>query len=459
MKHLKLAILIAAALSLPAELLSAGRETPQITDQIHPVVEKWFAAIQNGDLSTVKDLIGKIDINVQEIRGPIIVRPGMVQDHRGYTGLHKAVYYGHEHIVKLLLSVPGINVNIQDYWGNTPLIISSRGRANIVQLLLKVPGIDINAQNCLRENALYEAIWYGLEDIAKLLIDAGIDVNAKAEGATVLHLAASRNTAMVKLLLQVPGINCNATDERSQTPLIVALTERQFDSIDLFLAVPGINLIDKDRYEYTPYMTAKVYCPGMAPVIKKMIYQLAQSGFEAIKSQNIEILKGVLSSIGVNNISLDGETYLHVACRYNAEAIILLLLQMAKDPRELLCTKNNSGQFPLDLLNPTSAIFGLLLDIAYIPPAIAVKQEIELPELPALTAVQESQKSGKTKWAISRFFKSRLSRSKKTVSNLCAVCSKPNCTQYCSNCKKVYYCSLACQKADWKTHKTCCKKA
>jgi len=42
-------------------------------------------------------------------------------------------------------------------------------------------------------------------------------------------------------------------------------------------------------------------------------------------------------------------------------------------------------------------------------------------------------------------------------------CARPECrgmtTTRCSRCKKVYYCSRVCQKADWKTHKEQCLPA
>lgn len=40
---------------------------------------------------------------------------------------------------------------------------------------------------------------------------------------------------------------------------------------------------------------------------------------------------------------------------------------------------------------------------------------------------------------------------------LCTGCGKHSSTK-CSACKKAYYCSLACQKKEWPTHKVICKK-
>lgn len=41
------------------------------------------------------------------------------------------------------------------------------------------------------------------------------------------------------------------------------------------------------------------------------------------------------------------------------------------------------------------------------------------------------------------------------VQNKCAVCAEKS-TSKCSNCKQVYYCTVAHQKADWRRHKSEC---
>jgi hypothetical protein len=46
----------------------------------------------------------------------------------------------------------------------------------------------------------------------------------------------------------------------------------------------------------------------------------------------------------------------------------------------------------------------------------------------------------------------------KSKRHICALCSSKGSSKKCSRCMKVYYCSRECQRQDWQTHKTNCKK-
>ncbi|MBQ8900047.1 MAG: ankyrin repeat domain-containing protein, partial [Akkermansia sp.] len=73
--------------------------------------------------------------------------------------------------VKLLLAVPGIDVNKSDALHGA----AGHGSTEIVKLLLAVPGIDINKKNYRNSTPLDETRWYGSRqhrECAKLLEDA-----------------------------------------------------------------------------------------------------------------------------------------------------------------------------------------------------------------------------------------------------------------------------------------------
>lgn len=93
------------------------------------------------------------------------------KDHWGYTAINWASREGHPEVVRTLLTVPGINVNTKDsYNGWTPLMNASReGHHEVAKLLLAVPEIKIGDRDISDGNALEWALRTNNYNIAKLI--------------------------------------------------------------------------------------------------------------------------------------------------------------------------------------------------------------------------------------------------------------------------------------------------
>ncbi|MBO5683700.1 MAG: ankyrin repeat domain-containing protein, partial [Akkermansia sp.] len=66
-------------------------------------------------------------------------------DNEGRTVIYSAAREGHAECVKVLLSVPGVDVNKANQNGWTPLnVAANEGHAECVKLLLSAPGVDVN---------------------------------------------------------------------------------------------------------------------------------------------------------------------------------------------------------------------------------------------------------------------------------------------------------------------------
>lgn len=268
-----------------------------------------------------------------------------------------------------------------------------------------------------------------------------VNVNAQNKqffdfpGCTALQIAAYRaDENVVKMLLLAPDINVNAVNDNGETALILAAHYRHENIVKLLLQAPGICINTHDNYGKTAHIFAiEENHPAIEKLILAKISELTSLAFDAINENNYLNLSSIIRQIGCDvckGIDSDGDTLLHKAFSKNLTEISLLLLQTARDPRELFAAKNKKGQIPLELINPTSPLFCLCLDLAFLP----------------------SNKS-----RISSFLKGLFDPIKSNPENICAHCSKQNCTKRCAQCKKVYYCSSKCQNAAWHKHKQICK--
>lgn len=312
------------------------------------LLNRWFEAARIGNIHIIQNLIGKIDINVQ--------------DSLGYTALIYACGNNHENIVKLLLQVPKIDVNVQGTYGTTALMHTlfhdnyNSNTENIVKLLLQVPGININLQN--------------------------------GAGSTTLMFACSQvRITIVRFLLQVPDVKINIQDEGCRTAL-------------------------SDARKH----------PLVVDLIENKINQLINQAFEAIKLNNLECLKTIITQLMPQPIDTifdeKGNTLLDKAFTTNNFEIVIFLLQNSQDPRESL------ARLSFEVINPTSPLFKFFVNLAF-----GLK--------------------GNTKAISARDGKS-------FKANKCQTCLKETDAR-CSKCKKVYYCSAKCQKTDWLKHKPICR--
>ena len=97
------------------------------------------------------------------------------------------------------LQIAGVNVN--PHGAPPPLMLAAReGRVNAVRFLLD-QGADVNACDKSGNTALAEATYYSQVPVIKELLAHGANINARANGATPLDIALSRNdNAVIDLL-------------------------------------------------------------------------------------------------------------------------------------------------------------------------------------------------------------------------------------------------------------------
>ena len=156
----------------------------------------------------------------------------------GATPLYLAIQQGHVEVVRSLLSAPGININLATQFKATHLHVAAQyGRTEIVRLLLEEADIQLNAREEMGATALYSASQLNYPEIAELLINRGADVNlATADGSTPLGAAAGAgNVMVVRSLLQTREILVDRANDAGVTALGIASNHGHKDVVEILL--------------------------------------------------------------------------------------------------------------------------------------------------------------------------------------------------------------------------------
>ena len=117
----------------------------------------------------------------------------------------------------------GVNVNVRDpdRDDTTALMVTTFAGHTAVAKVLLDAGADVNLA-VDGTTALHSAMLSSSTDIARMLVKKGADVNAVSEDmghVTPLHLAALQNCPRCIFILSVANAELNRLDRRGQTPL------------------------------------------------------------------------------------------------------------------------------------------------------------------------------------------------------------------------------------------------
>ncbi|KAM2155432.1 hypothetical protein ACFX1Q_047143 [Malus domestica] len=131
--------------------------------------------------------------------------------------IHLAALKGHEDIT-LFLILEGVDINIKDNFGNTPLLEAIKNRNDRVSSLLVQQGASLNIDNA--GSFICTSIARGDADLLKRLLAYGIDPNSKDyDHRTPLHVAASEGLFIMAKLLLEAGASVFSKDRWGNTPL------------------------------------------------------------------------------------------------------------------------------------------------------------------------------------------------------------------------------------------------
>jgi uncharacterized protein len=184
---------------------------------------------------------------------------------------------------------------------------------------------------------LMSAAWNGRTEIAKLLLERGADVKARAsdDGQTALHNAAARGFDDVVQVLIAAGADVNARDTRQNTALSTAVFQGNVEMAGILIKAKAD--LKASLYGMTPLMMAA--STGNAEMIRFLAEAGADVNFSptgeyggrtallsAVSAGQAEAVKALIAlKANVNFRTKDGETPLKAAQEAKHEEIVGLL--------------------------------------------------------------------------------------------------------------------------------------
>jgi len=154
--------------------------------------------------------------------------------------LNKAAFSDDAEMARRLIAGGDSDINLPNDLGATPLHVAAMMGSEEVARILIEAGADLEVQSTVG-TPLHVAVNYVKTPVAIILLDAGASLEARtpATMSTPLHTAAGTGDYPLTLLLIYRGADVNALDSGGSTPMDTALLYRYKEVVDLFRTFSG----------------------------------------------------------------------------------------------------------------------------------------------------------------------------------------------------------------------------
>ena len=240
---------------------------------------------------------------------PRLGYPGSYQAYyKGLTALHMAENWGLVHLVQCLIHKGGVEIDVPDFDGRTPLLKPCReGYEAVVRVLLE-NGADMSLRDHYGRTALRWAVDGGKVTIVRLLLEKGADINALVDyhGGTALHWAARTGNETITEALLNGGANVAARCYDGQSPLEYAI-QGGYDAIVRLLLEQGARRAEE--------------CSSMQTALHKA----------AQKGKKLEVARLVDEGADIGSLAQGRTTALHLAAFEGHINVVKFLLEKGAD--------------------------------------------------------------------------------------------------------------------------------
>ncbi|XP_072249992.1 B-cell lymphoma 3 protein homolog [Leuresthes tenuis] len=238
----------------------------------HPLVHQTGNLLAGISLATHQDEDGDTALHIAVVQGElnivcklinllVLARRGLdIYNNLRQTPLHLAVITKQTNIVEALLRA-GADPTALDRHGQTAFHLCceyvQRDCLSVV-LSLSPSSTSLEIRNFEGLSPLHLAVRQGHQDLAKMLLDAGADINAmdiKSGQNPLMHAVENNNTDMVHFLIE-NGCDVNNQSYSGNTALHIACGRGQEETVRLLLK-SGADSSLKNNHNDTPVMVAK----------------------------------------------------------------------------------------------------------------------------------------------------------------------------------------------------------
>ncbi len=248
-------------------LLSKGAEVNILSSAGSPL----HRAVSSGSTNIVRKLLAAgADINAVMVSS-------------GWTPLHQAAVSGRYEASKVLIE-NGIDLNTLDKRGATALyyaVLSGNREAENVAVLLLKNGAEFNISAIDGSTPLLIAVQKGKEEAVKLLLEKGADTGSKDKSTqrTMLHFAAIHGYGNIARLLVENGIDIHVQDRFGKTSLGYAEQHGNRKVAETIYSAGGKSGDGEKNFGYSRYLGESL-SPGEA-----YIWKLSSFGW-VVKTEN-----------------------------------------------------------------------------------------------------------------------------------------------------------------------------
>ncbi len=301
----------------------------------------FYVAIESGFMSLAGELLKRkeVDVSAANVHG---FTPLLVAVKNGLFGF----------ALKILARDDVQSFNAVDDTGKSALLYAAaKNNQDIVDAMLAKEGVDINLADKSGCTPLIAAISKGNTAIALKLIERmdAASLNAKDEnGVSALFAAVTtENDGLIDVLLAKDGIDINTCTNEQNTPFLEALRLGNVGIANKFLAREEVNVTVVNKYSLNALLWAVHKGPEMLDILKKLLLrqdvdidilnQRTKEGWSALMlalrasyAEAVELLLAT-QKVNTNIVSEDDKTALKIAAAKNDIKTLNLLLDHGAD--------------------------------------------------------------------------------------------------------------------------------